>query len=223
MIYQNYLKKRIAAIFTKKLNLKWTVQANVSPDEIAYRGKYTVFYQTNSGNLVWAVNGTEYTVNSYSAYGVAKDQLNHTGLFVTEEYAKDIGVSRAKAAQKLDKEFKKILKDSREFTAVSWMQKLIKKYEQRFLTSIYCRGRISGNGLKMSYWDEKEKVLPVLTNHIKFFMDKGLLKQNARIYCAGEEVNYSAGEMLAEISNMDIEEKDSVSDFIRSNILRNVR
>lgn len=223
MIFRSYVRKRIAAIFTEKLNLVWTKQANVAPDEIAYKGKYTVFYQANTGDLIWAVNGTEYTVNSYSAYGVAKDQLNHTGLFVTEEYAKDIGASRAKAAQKLDKEFKKNLKSNREINAVLWMQKLIKKYEQRFLTTIYCRGRISGNGMKMSYWDEKEKILPVLARHIKFFMDKGLLKQNAKIYCAGEEVNHSAGEILNDITNINIEEKDSVSDFIRSNILRNVQ
>jgi len=213
MIYQSYLKKRIAAIFTKKLNLKWTVQANVSPDEIAYRGKYTVFYQTNNGNLVWAVNGAEYTVNSYSAYGVAKDQLNHTGLFITEEYAKDIKTTRAQAAQKLNKEFRAILKERGESGAILWMQKFMRKYEQRFLTSIYCRGRISGNGLKMSYWDDKEKVLPVLANHIRFFIDNNLLKQNARIYCAGEEVNYSAQEILDGILAI-TENDDASADFI---------
>lgn len=180
-----------------------TASGAYTPDQITQGGgKYVVFYQKTDGQLVYSINGTEYLVNGYTAYGVSKEDHNHTGLFVTQEYSDRNGLSRPQAAKEIGEEFKRVLKHG-EIGAVKFMQNLIRSYEHAFVTTVLCRGRISVDRNKLSYWESKDVVMGLLEQHIRFFMDKNLLNKKAIITCANEQLNINAGDFLNNYNNID--------------------
>jgi len=227
--------KRISRAILKGagINILRERHAQMTPDMVTdTMGRYVVLYQRNDGEIVYSINGTEWLVNTYSSWGSEKDEHNHSGLYVTEEYAKKLGINRNEAGKKFNRTFRSYLKQTNELQAQRMTQEFIAKYEGGFMGDLYCRGRISADKKKMAYWESLERVMPVLTQHCNFFIGKGLLSPEAKLYVAGEQIEQTAGDVVNNVSQMQNEaindEKkyytndEQVRDYIRNNIFRNL-